>query len=278
MRTTINLLSLTVGLFACGPGSGEPTSTSTGDPDTTAPGTSGGPTGGPATGEPTSGTTGAPSTTVGPTSDPATGTGSETSVGETGSETSVGETSGSESGTGDTTTGGGAVECVEDADCKLHDDCCSCDGVPADEDVVVCDEECVQSRCSELGIKTALCRLGVCQTERLQCDGSQVLCDAEPPLCPPGTAPEVSPVCWTGDCVPVEYCDAVSNCLECPADRMCVEKVGRGDFGWPACEPVPAVCGGQVDCDCAGGLVCEGPFSQCFAQGGNALTCECPNC
>src|SRR5690606_23759309 len=100
---------------------------------------------------------------------------------------------------GTSTTGGvGGGPCEVDADCQLSEDCCECYGLPVGEDEqAVCGAICEQSKCSELGIDEAVCRLGQCTTEKLDCS-SEVACDARPPECPPGTLPGIGDGCWTG--------------------------------------------------------------------------------
>jgi hypothetical protein len=237
-----------------------------------------------------SGTTGAP-TTGGPSTGP--GTGSGTDTGSTGAETTAG-TSSSTGSTGSTdpgtstgattgSTGSGTTDappgpaCAVDADCKLHDDCCVCAGVPVDEDIASCEETCKQPKCSEYGVDSAICRFGVCTTERLSCDQTQVACDAPTPPCPDGQLPETNGLCWTGACVPAPLCDAVPDCAYCPVGTMCVQNIGRGPQGWPRCEPIPAACGRQVDCDCVGDLVCSDMFSLCAINAG-VVECQCVNC
>ncbi len=178
--------------------------------------------------------------------------------------------------TTDTTTGAPAEPCVDDADCKLHDDCCTCEGVPVGTDIADCPGECVQSTCASLGIEAAVCRLGVCETERLSCDQSAIICDEAPPPCDPGKLPQTTPGCYTGQCVPASLCDVVLTCKDCPADTMCVQKVSFG-IDSVTCEPIPPGCDGKVDCACVGDLVCTGMYGLCSSQGA-VVSCECPNC
>lgn len=178
----------------------------------------------------------------------------------------------------DATTGSPAGECRYDSDCELSDDCCNCGAVPSGENGPSCDiQKCSNSKCSELGIDRALCRLGVCRTERLSCNGMKVFCDMPPPRCENGFLPETSPECWTGRCVPIEYCDNVPHCGFCLEGQMCIEITGEGSGDWPICEPVPPVCNGVVSCDCIEPFVCSAPFTSCSSKG-QTVHCKCPDC
>lgn len=274
MRSPYPCLYILASLLACGPGGGTPTTT--GDETTQTPGTT--------TGTAASTSTGQPTTTVDPgtsTTSPATTDATTTGVATTTSVT--GETT--TSTTGETTTAGTTTddtagpisECSKDADCKLQEDCCVCNGIPLDLNPVACDMECKQSKCSELGVDQAVCRLGVCETERLSCDQVKVACDALPPACPEGQLPTTTPACWTGKCVPAEFCDVVPDCSFCPDGHLCVQNIARGP-NQPTCEPLPPGCGPDPDCACAGDLVCQDPFTLCVEQDGPVLHCECINC
>ncbi len=282
----LHLLGVCFGLAltACPPGKGETSAT---DASTSA---SGGGSSGEATAAATESATGG-ATSAGETtggggsetsgaasSGPAT-SGSETTGG--GSETAtsgVGTTTTGPQTTGPDTTGGGEPgECAGPADCKLHSDCCSCEGVPLEDMTPACLMECKQAKCSEYGVDAVECRFGVCRTERLSCDANKVACDALPPPCPDGFLAETTPVCWTGKCVPAALCDVVPDCALCPDGTVCVQDVAFGPQGWPRCEPVPAACNGKASCACMGDLVCTGEFTFC-SMGDQGLSCECPNC
>jgi hypothetical protein len=58
---------------------------------------------------------------------------------------------------------------------------------------------------------------------------------------------------------------------------MCIQLVSQVPL-LPTCEPLPAECDGQVECTCAGTLVCTGIFSQCHFAGEQKLECSCPDC
>ena len=249
MRRICPGLLLTLAFTACGPGKGTTDATTTGD--TTRPATS--------------------DTTASPTESPPPGTTDPTTTATTAPPTTTtGETT-------TTTTGEpGEPQCEVDADCFLHADCCTCEGLPIGVDHDVCDGECDQSRCDALGIDRAVCRLGVCETERLSCGVNEIVCDAPPPACPPDHLPETTPQCWTGECVPAGLCDIISDCAACPPHMMCVQNVSFGPHNL-RCEPIPPACDGAPDCDCVGELVCTEPFSLCSTDG-TIINCECIKC
>lgn len=56
---------------------------------------------------------------------------------------------------------------------------------------------------------------GGASTGPYDCDESNVLCDAIPPICSPGEVAEVSGACWTWRCVPVAECFCSSPAM-CP--------------------------------------------------------------
>ncbi len=278
MRLTFLTLASLLTLTAC-PGKPEAGTDSATDPATgTTTATTGASTSGTGT------TTTATTANMPTTGTPGTTTGTTTNVVTTGVATTTGTTTASTTGTtSDTTTGestdtGGAGLCDDDADCKLADDCCACDGVPIDVEVSVCDLDCKQSKCSELGIKSAVCRFGVCISERLSCDASKVACDEAPPPCEPGTLPETTPACWSGRCIPAEHCDVVGSCNHCPDDRVCVQYIAAGPQPGVTCEILPPGCDPAAPCDCLGVQVCSVDFMACFNQQGGNITCECINC
>lgn len=251
------------------------------------------PGGGGETGASASGTTGA-ATTGGSETTGATGSSTTGATGSTGQATTsatgttnatTGETDGSSSGgpgtssggTSSGTTGGlGGGPCEVDADCMLHDDCCSCYGLPVGPDDPSCELLCDQSMCASIGIDQAVCRFGVCATEKVQCSGD-VQCDAPTPDCPPGTLPGIQGTCWSGACVPVLACDAVPDCSTCPDGTMCVEFVSLKPS--VTCEPIPAACAGPPNCECAGlGVACTNEYTICNDGDQGQVVCVCPTC
>lgn len=261
------ILVLVATLSACGPGSGSETGTETGTTDT--PGNSSESSTGPTTtGQPVTTTAGGPGTTGEPV----------TSTGEPGTTTGTGGSSSDTSSTSNTSTDAPPLTaCVDDSDCTLHNDCCDCYGHPRDQADPNCKLGCDQAMCDSLAIDEAVCRFGVCITERLDCDASKVICKSLPPDCPDGQLPGVNDTCWSGSCVPIDHCNAVPTCDLCPADTMCVQKISKQQT-WPVCEPIPAECAGEIDCECAGAAVCTGDFNACNDLDGNQLSCGCPVC
>ena len=248
MRLIFLTLASLLTLTACGPDPSETTTDGATDSITTATTATTGTSTGTTTA--TTATTDMPTTGTPGTTTTASTTAATTGASDTGSTTtSAGTGTGTSSDitTGESTDTGMAGLCDDDADCKLADDCCDCDGVPIDVDVAVCDLDCKQSKCSELGIKAAVCRFGVCTTPRLSCDAN-VACDSLPPPCEPGTLPETTPACWSGRCIPAKHCDVVGNCDECPDDRVCVQNVGFGPEPGATCEILPPGCDPAAPC------------------------------
>lgn len=287
MRLTFPL-TLVLLLSACGDNGGnETTNTPTGSPTGDSASSTEG------TGSTTAPTTGSPGTSTG---DPVTTTSDSTSVGtsttsdsassstgpvDPGTTSEPGTTGTSEPGTSTTDDTGPMPggDCVTDKDCALHNDCCDCFGIKAGEPDPICKKGCDTLTCDLLGIEQAVCRFGVCGTERVNCDDRQVVCNSLPPKCAAGLVPGVTDNgnCWTGQCVPAMSCNFVPDCSACPADSMCVQKISKMQ-SLPTCEPIPAECDGKVDCECAGGFVCTGDFNACNANGNNEITCGCPVC
>lgn len=262
------LLALAAG---CGPGGGttEATTTTTTTASSSSTASSSGSSGSPSTTDDPTGQTGSGgstgSSTTG-TTEPGTG-----SSGPITASSSSGSSGGSSSGTGGPVGG----PCEVDEDCQLHNDCCDCFGEPKEDPVAPCKKLCDQPMCDAIGIKKAVCRFGVCATEKVQCSG-EVACDESPPDCPPGTLPGISEACWTGACVPALSCDAVPDCSACPQGTMCVSYVAFVITN--VCEPLPANCDGTPSCACAGDLACTDPFTICQDTNNGALVCECPAC
>ncbi len=239
--------------------------------DATAGVTTSGPTSEPTSAGPTSGPT------SGPTTDEPSGT-EATSLPGTSQTGSTGETTGMTASTGDDTETPPGGACVVDSDCKLHNDCCDCYGIPADQNNAICKAGCDVSTCEQLGIKNAVCRFGTCTTEKVGCNGMEVLCDSLPPECPDGTVAGVEGGCWSGKCVPAISCDFVPNCKFCPEDFMCVFLQAQLPT-WPTCEPIPSDCNGTATCDCVSDLVCTGIFNACGeGRDKNQIICGCPAC
>ena len=220
----------------------------------------------------TSTSTGESTTTAGTTGPGTTTTGTTATSEATTSSTSEATTEAT------TTGGGGEAECKSDDECVLFSDCCTCDGVHVDEEVMPCDKLCIIGTCESLGVSTVSCRLDHCVAGRLHCDDAGVLCDAPVPLCEPGYLPEVDEkgTCYTGGCVPVHLCDVVPECSYCGDQEMCVVNVTQ--LGPKhRCEPIPAACDGVPECGCAGSACDQEPYDTCSAKDG-VLSCSCPAC
>ncbi len=118
-------------------------------------------------------------------------------------------------------------------------------------------------------------------TETCTCDPGPVICEALPPMCPPGEVPLVDEMvmCWEGSCVPTEGCFTVPDCTLCEADEACVEAVDlAGEHH--TCQEVPPGCMGMPTCECMP-AACNAPGFMCVAPvpgGDEDLSCVCPAC
>lgn len=164
--------------------------------------------------------------------------------------------------------------CMDDADCEMAGDCCSCIaynpnlGAPGN-----CGGGCGQTVCEQLGVTEAYCDAGTCRVRGLSCDQTAVLCDAAPPACPAGELPQVSDGCFTGGCLPVASCDWVPDCSHCPMDERCVITQTAG-CDQHACIPaIPECPSGPPTCDCLGAIACASPYDQC-AIDGETIVCS----
>jgi hypothetical protein len=255
-RKSVLLCVLTMGLAACG--------------DDSAPGGSGGGGTPPQGGESSGG-------------QPPEGAGNPGGAPQGGSGGNGGAPSGGgpEGGSGGQAEGGapGAeAECAEDADCALSSDCCECAGRPVGEAPPACAIDCLIPQCTSLGAgqpnpPAASCQAGRCVTN-LSCDAGPVNCFLKPPVCPPGSSPIVANACWTGQCMPVLECSAVTDCdsctgagVGCATYSAFVETAHCVDL--QGCPP--------DDCACLGGSVCIDPFNACNEIDGS-ISCGCPTC
>ncbi|WAS93617.1 hypothetical protein [Nannocystis punicea] len=217
-----------------------------------------------------------PTSTAAPTTDTTSAT-TDTTSATTDTTFEPGDTDTDTTGWTDTdTTGGpGGGACEVDADCKLHDDCCSCYGIPNEQTDPICKAECEQTQCEQIGIDEAKCVLGECTTEKVDCS-SEVACDSLPPDCPPGTLPGIAGACWSGACVPAVSCDKVPDCKSCPDSLMCVQF--QAFINEHTCLPLPTECNGKASCECAA-EACVEPFGFCGEGAGDVdLACACPAC
>jgi hypothetical protein len=209
--------------------------------------------------------------------------GADTSTGEsTAADTTA--TVGSDSSSGTESTGGGVCEpladpgdwpCGDDDDCAIAGDCCSCVaynpnmGSPGN-----CGGGCGMDVCEQLGLDTAVCTDGFCEVAGFSCDQTTVSCDGLPPDCDDGWLPQVEDGCWTGECLPVEWCDWVPDCDACPDDQECVI-VQADDCDHFDCVAPIEECGfGPPTCDCFGAVVCEPPYAACEIDDDGAVVCS----
>jgi hypothetical protein len=187
-------------------------------------------------------------------------------------------------GTGGQATTGGAgggpsavPECVDDADCTMVNDCCSCIAIPTTRQPPVCNvPECFAPTCTSLGNPSAMaaCVVGHC-TAGFVCDHALVLCDSVEPVCPDGQTASVVGTCW-GQCVDATECATVAECGQCGAMQACVTEVTQLGL-LRHCVQLPGECGGAPTCACLGPAVCLAPFDTCSTSG-EGLSCSCPSC
>jgi hypothetical protein len=181
-------------------------------------------------------------------------------------------------------TGGSPAdpECTKTSDCRLDNDCCTCEAVPASSPPgVSCALECLQSHCSALQLPAdgLACAAGRCVAGFL-CDDTHVTCKISVPMCAAGQVPGVtaSGTCYTGSCVPAAQCTTVAGCDACGPSAACV--IYQTQLGNQYhCVSVPAACTRDQTCDCLGPSVCTGTFRSCTELSGQrAVMCTCPNC
>jgi hypothetical protein len=172
-------------------------------------------------------------------------------------------------------------ECEQASDCQLIDDCCACEGLPADAQVEECRENCETPSCDALGhlAVAPMCVGGTC-VAGFDCY-SLVGCFMAEPECPPGEVPvrRYTPVprgiCW-GACVPATECAAVTDCSDCDLEtQVCVQYISFAAS--VHCLPKPAACTGPADCACAGAAFCNPDSDQC-SGGDGIISCECLDC
>lgn len=194
----------------------------------------------------------------------------------TSSSTGTGSTGTGSTGTGSTTTSTGTggmaqAECTTAADCKLLDDCCSCEGIPKTMTPPMCGQVCAQSSCMALGYTGSVdCIAGHCAAA-FDCDAAKVACATPTPICQPGFVPEVKGLCWTNHCVPAKECAFVDDCAACTATQACV--FYGGGIMHHYCVDVPPECNGTASCACMGQSICGN--IPCGGTG-NQLFCAIP--
>ena len=222
-------------------------------------------------------------------SEDGTGTGGSSTggsvTGGTGGSVTGGTGGSTTGGTGGTTTGGtgGGVaalpECKEASDCKVFEDCCSCEGIPKSANPGICKLGCTTKKCGVLGVSSTevSCIAGRCVVG-FDCNTTGVVCLGIPPKCPAGEVPQVKGSCWTGACVPTTECKDVTGCADCDSQSACVTYIAKPGPKHH-CVDVPLACGGNASCSCFGPSVCTGNFNTCTDLSGvKGVTCGCPTC
>lgn len=170
------------------------------------------------------------------------------------------------------------AECIDDADCFLNSDCCECAGRPVGEAPPDCAIDCVIDQCASLSAglpeaPTASCQAGRCVTS-FSCDEAPVTCDIPTPVCGAGSQPIVVNNCYTGSCMPILECQAVTDCAVCTGDGIgCV--INSAFQQVEHCVDLQGCPEG--DCACSGDTVCLDPFTACNEIDGN-ISCGCPTC
>jgi hypothetical protein len=175
--------------------------------------------------------------------------------------------------------GGDATPCKVDSDCKLVDTCClGCLAKGLDFPVPPCSLQCIVDPCNAIGVKGVRCFEGFCALAN-ECDPSVVACAAAPPPCPAGEVPSIKGTCWSGQCVKASSCRTVKDCMACDAQQTICVRTETQLGNVFRCIDVPAACGPNRTCACAGSVACVAPYRTCTESGGGTqLNCSCPNC
>jgi hypothetical protein len=106
---------------------------------------------------------------------------------------------GAESTTGD------PLACVDVSECRLLDDCCTCEAFHISEDVPPsCDLDCDRTKCQTWN--TGLVCSHTCLLRLVDCDPALIECHDPQPRCEDGFQPSIEDRCWTDQCVPAELC------------------------------------------------------------------------
>jgi len=133
----------------------------------------------------------------------ATATATETASAGTSSATDDGPDDSASDGAISTT--GDPPACEDVSECRLLDDCCSCEAFHESEDVPPsCDLACDRTVC-QLWNTGVVCA-HTCRLRLVDCDPALIMCADEPPPCEDGFQGAIIDRCWTGQCVPVELC------------------------------------------------------------------------
>ncbi|NUP05214.1 MAG: hypothetical protein HOW73_04040 [Polyangiaceae bacterium] len=157
----------------------------------------------------------------------------------------------------------------------MSDNCCECAGRPVGQQAPQCDDICLVNQCTSLAVTgSAKCVAGRCVAPA-NCDEAEVKCLVDPPVCAPGTAPIVAGACYSGGCMPVTECTAVTECADCVGDDVtCVQHSAMQSTRH--CVDIASPCS-EADCGCLGPSVCTDPYTAC-SETDTGLNCACPVC
>lgn len=240
--------------------------------------TGGGGTGGAGTGGTSTGGTSTGGASTGGSSTGGASTGGSSTGGVAGSGGATGGTGASSTGGVGGTGGVASPECTSAGDCKVFEDCCSCEGVPKTENPAICKMACTDMACKQLGVSPTevACVAGRC-VKAFDCDLSKVTCKMAEPACAPGETPQVSGTCYTGKCVKASECHDVPSCSKCASTDACTTYVTQMGYK-NHCVSVPTACSGAM-CDCFGPSTCVAPYTSCQDKSGvKGVSCDCPTC
>jgi hypothetical protein len=214
-------------------------------------------------------TSGSPSTGGAPA------TGGDAQTGGAPSTGGVAQTGGAWTGGSSSIDERPGAPCTAASDCKVVNDCCTCDVYSAAATAPICTESCKQPMCDGKGISSndVACIAGRCVFS-LSCDTSTVVCEMMTPQCEAGQTPSVKGACY-GPCLPIGRCAAVTSCRECESAGLTCVKFETMNPSYH-CVLTPEDCGNDPTCECMG--VCNDGGLVCGAVTGTELTCDCPDC
>ena len=163
-----------------------------------------------------------------------------------------------------------AAECDQNEDCKVVDDCCTCDVVPIATKGLACASACKQSACQASGYAEpkAACVGHRCIFD-ISCKSEEVTCKSAKPTCSAGLVPGVIGSCW-GPCVRPDQCSRLDDCKSCGDDQVCVSDQ-NGGLGGFRCVRVAPDCAAHPTCECTNSC-----FAQCSDESG--ISCFCITC
>jgi hypothetical protein len=178
--------------------------------------------------------------------------------------------------------GAASPECTTAADCKLVDDCCSCEAIPVGATAAPCALLCIQSACAarQLPSGAVACVAGKC-VAGFACDATKITCKIATPACPAGEVPVVnaSGNCYVGTCAPETECKTVSSCAVCNGTNVACVSYGAQLGAEYHCVTIPPECGANGGCTCLGVASCPAPYSACTDYSGiRGVSCTCPSC